>query len=73
MSTLTKRWNGAHWTNTQSTLQPGVTFGFLSGVAAVSPGYAWAVGEAINQNHRSITLIEKWDGTSWQQVTSPNP
>jgi hypothetical protein len=33
----------------------------------------WAIGEAINQHHRAITLIEKWDGTSWQQVPSPNP
>jgi len=70
---LTKRWDGAHWTNVPSTLQPGVKLGFLSSVAAVNTDYAWAVGHAQDQNHRTITLIEKWDGTSWQQVPSPNP
>jgi len=70
---LIERWNGVHWTTVPSKLQPGVTFAFLSGVAAVDPRNAWAVGEALTQNHPPITLIEKWNGTSWQQVPSPNP
>jgi hypothetical protein len=66
-------WDGVHWTAMPSRLQPGVTDPTLSGVAAVQPGYAWAVGYAHNYNYRPITLIEKWNGTNWQQVTSPNP
>ena len=66
-------WDGVHWTAIQSRLQPGATDPTLSGVAAVQPGYAWAVGYAHNHNYRPITLIEKWNGTSWQQVPSPNP
>ncbi len=66
-------WDGVHWTAMPSRLQPGVTDPTLSGVTAVQPGYAWAVGYAHNQNYRPITLIEKWNGATWQQVPSPNP
>src|SRR5262249_34359414 len=31
-------------------------------VVAVDPRYAWALGD----------LIEKWNGTSWQQLPNPN-
>ena len=54
-------------------VQPGVTDPTLSGVVTVQSGYSWAVGYAHNHNYRPITLIEKWNGTSWQQVPSPNP
>jgi hypothetical protein len=70
---LIERWNGAHWTIPPSTLQPGVHEAFLSEVAVVDARNAWAVGEATNQNNQHITLIENWNGTSWQQVPSPNP
>ena len=38
--------------------------------------YAWAVGEATlrpRSQDKHITLIEKWNCTSLQQVPSPNP
>jgi len=70
---LIERRNSARWTTLPSKLQPGVHGAFLSGVAVVDPHYAWAVGEALQQNHPPITLIEKWNGTSWQQVPSSNP
>jgi hypothetical protein len=50
--------NSARWTTLPSKLQPGVHGAFLSGVAVVDPHYAWAVGEALQQNHPPITLIE---------------
>jgi hypothetical protein len=69
---LMERWNGVRWTVIPSRLRPGVTDPELSGVAAVNPRYAWAVGQAVKQNDRHITLIEKWDGTTLQQVQSWN-
>jgi hypothetical protein len=71
-ASLIERWNGANWTTVPSDLQPGVTFASLYGVAAVGSQSAWAVG-FVNQNGQHLTLIEKWNGTSWQQVPSPNP
>ena len=70
---LIERWDGTRWTAMTSGLRPGVTGPTLDGVAAVHPSYAWAVGDAYTQGNRSITLIEKWNGSAWQQVPSPNP
>jgi hypothetical protein len=44
----------------------------LEGVTAVSPSLAWAVGLKYGAAGISRTLIEKWDGTSWTGVPSPN-
>ena len=43
----------------------------LYGVAAISAGNVWAVGEYfVGVNTR--TLIEHWNGKSWKIVPSPN-
>lgn len=70
---LIERWNGVRWTVMPIRLQPGAMDPTLSGVAAVNSRYAWVVGYAHNKNDRPITLIERWNGTSWQQVPPPNP
>jgi hypothetical protein len=43
--------------------------GVLTGVAATSASNAWAVGTDGNGH----TLIARWNGTTWTQVSSPNP
>ena len=43
--------------------------GQLSAVAAVSARSAWAVGVT----NRRRPLIERWDGTTWSRVISPDP
>ena len=69
---LTERWNGVRWTTVPNRLQPGVTFAYLTAVAAVDPRYAWAIGDGDQyQNH--ISFIERWNGTSWHQLPNPNP
>ena len=46
--------------------------GTLSGVAALSPASAWAVGTgSLCPGHRQTTLIEHWDGRAWTPVPSP--
>jgi hypothetical protein len=47
--------------------------GGLSGVAAITGKDVWAVGGSGNQLAGGQTLIEQWNGTQWQIVTSPNP
>jgi hypothetical protein len=65
---LTERWNGVQWTTVPNKLQPGLTgYLYLTSVAAVDPRYAWAIGQGLHGS-----FIEKWNGTSWQQLPSPN-
>ena len=45
---------------------------FLLGVTCGSASECWAVGYYYNDNVISQTLIERWDGTSWTIVNSPN-
>ena len=45
------------------------THSYLSGVAAVSPSDAWAVGVGYNGGSSTQTLIEHWSGSSWQLVS----
>ena len=44
----------------------------LRGVTCVSASECWAVGYYYNDNVISQTLIERWDVTSWEIVSSPN-
>ena len=74
LQTLIERWNGTSWeiasspntSTTQSNLLYGVTCGPASDCWAV--GY-YIVDAVSNLNQ---TLIERWDGTSWAIVNSPN-
>ncbi|HMA34655.1 MAG TPA: S-layer homology domain-containing protein [Chloroflexia bacterium] len=44
----------------------------LDGVAVAGPNDAWAVGYAANANNVEQTLIEHWNGSTWDLVPSPN-
>ncbi|HEY2443021.1 MAG TPA: hypothetical protein VGI31_07805 [Streptosporangiaceae bacterium] len=70
--TLILHWNGTSWARIPSP-NPGVKNSFLSSVSADSATDAWAVGDYQTSSFAIKTLILHWDGTSWTQVTSPNP
>jgi hypothetical protein len=68
-------WDGSAWTLV-ATPNPADASGghdILSGVSCVSATDCWAVGEygASNIQHRTLAL--QWNGSSWSQVTTPNP
>jgi hypothetical protein len=73
LQTLVLHWNGTRWTRVPSP-NPGGNSNddALTGVAARSPGDAWAVGWFYNDTGQR-TLIEHWDGERWARVHSPNP
>jgi hypothetical protein len=50
----------------------GIT-GEFNGVAAVSPGEAWAVGYSGVLDQDAKTLIMRWNGKKWSAVTDPKP
>jgi len=71
--TVVLHWNGTRWAQVASP-DPGpapVQDG-LSGVSAVSPGDAWAVGQS-GLLGKPKTLVLHWNGTAWTQVASPDP
>lgn len=68
---LVEQWNGTSWS-----VVSGPTVGsssYLEGVTQV-PGSSnlWAVGNYLNSSAGTQTLIEQWNGTSWNVVSSPN-
>src|SRR5262249_19259213 len=70
--TRTQRPNRFSWQKVSSP-SPGLNYNFLSGAAATSASNAWAVGSYDSGTGRNAGLIERWNGTSWKQVPSPNP
>ncbi len=64
--TLVEHWNGSSWSIVPSVNNG--TYNHLRGVAAVSPGDAWAVG-----TDGTYPLIERWNGSSWSIFASPEP
>jgi AAA ATPase-like protein len=75
-NSLALHWNGTSWTKT-TTPSPGGDSGFtlLSGVTAISPANAWAVGYSATSlsSGTGQPLVLHWNGTNWQQVASPSP
>jgi hypothetical protein len=72
--TLIEHWNGSAWKIVPSANPAGpLRSHYLAGVAAVSAGDIWAVGFYDNGGGLgSRTLIERWNGTSWKVIKSPN-
>ncbi len=69
--TLIEHWNGTTWQVVASP-NPGATDNSLQAIAAVNATNIWAVGLYQNSSSPSQTLIEHWNGTTWQVVASPN-
>ncbi len=70
--TLIERWNGTVWSIAASPNPPGQTLATLTGVTCSSSTSCIAVGNYSTKSW-SRTLIERWNGTTWAIVTSPNP
>jgi hypothetical protein len=68
---LIERWDGSSW-SVVSTPNLGSYGGTLGAVAAASANDAWTVGTYLDAGGGPAQpLIERWDGTSWQVVSSP--
>jgi hypothetical protein len=72
IKTLIERWNGRAWAQVASPNPGGAHGSFLYGVAATGSSSAWAVGY-FSTGKTIKTLIERWNGRAWAQVTSPSP
>jgi hypothetical protein len=70
--TLAMRWDGTQWNVVKSPDVEG-NDNLLNGVSVLSPSEAWAVGSSLDASFSGRTLVQRWDGTSWSIVPSPNP
>ena len=64
--------NACKWSIVSSPNVPNTSNGLI-GVAAISANNIWAVGGSGTQTSIGLTLIEHWNGTQWQIVSSPSP
>ena len=74
--TLALHWNGTVWSpvTTPNATWAGADFFTLEDADAVSANQVWAVGYAEDfASLKSTTLIERWNGSTWSIVPSPNP
>ena len=72
-STLVERWDGKSWSIVASPSPSGATRSLLEGVACSSTASCFAVGTVETADSDQTTLVERWDGTDWSIIDSPNP
>src|SRR5581483_11216779 len=72
--TLIEHWDGTSWSIVSSPNTGATHYNYLYGVECSSDSDCWAVGSFWDPDGPFIiqTLIERWDGTSWAIVSSPN-
>ncbi len=70
-----EKWNGSAWSIVASPNKTGSTIGsnILGGISCVVSNFCMAVGYYTQTGgHPEQTLVEKWNGTAWSIVASPN-
>jgi hypothetical protein len=71
---LAQRWNGTSWNIVPSPTPPGSLGASLSSVKTFATNSAWAVGaHSTSAAPSTRTLAQRWNGTSWSVVPTPNP
>ena len=69
---LIEQWNGTSWSIVSNPIA-GSDDNYLFAVSAISANDVWAVGNYYDPaSGNELTLIEQWNGTSWNIVSSPN-
>jgi hypothetical protein len=69
--TVIERWDGSSWAIVSSPNTLPTQDNILNGVTCVSASECWAVGY-YNNGSAAQSLIERWNGTSWAIVGSPD-
>jgi hypothetical protein len=70
--TLIERWNGSAW-RLVSSPSPGTTDNGLVAAAAPDRTHVWAAGYRTSSPGSTRILVERWNGTSWRVVSTPDP
>jgi hypothetical protein len=71
--TLVERWDGKEWSLVASPNVPGAVYNGLGGIAVVNANEMWSVGDSESApTYATRTLVERWKGSQWSIVSSPN-
>jgi hypothetical protein len=70
--TLAERWNGTKWSIKHTPNLTGGSDSVLLGVSCASARACTAVGD-YNNGTDTVTLAERWNGTKWSLLHTPNP
>lgn len=70
--TLAEHWDGSAWTIVPTVNPKEKNENQLTDVTALFSNEAWAVGYYQVSATSILTLIEHWDGTTWQLAANPN-
>ena len=70
--TLIEEWDGGSWVLVDSPSTGATQTNYLNSISCEKPTLCWAVGEYHGSAGAYQTLVERWDGTSWVIVGSPN-
>ena len=70
--TLIEHWDGTQWRVVASPNAVTIGENTLTSVDTLSTTNAWAVGSSRTNTSRK-SLTQRWNGTSWTIVSSPNP
>jgi hypothetical protein len=68
-----ERWNGSEWTIASAPNPEGATEARLDGVSCPTTSACVSVGSYVPSGGSRKTLAERWNGSSWSVLSSPNP
>jgi RHS repeat-associated protein len=72
--TFAERWNGSTWTITTTPNPVGATKGIsLNDVSCPTTSFCLTVGVYREGSNPLKTLVERWNGSAWTVLSSPNP
>lgn len=66
-------WNGTSWSLMAPPVPAGALSSELLGVSCSTPTDCTAVGTYQNSSGIRVTLVERWNGSTWTVQSSPNP
>ena len=69
---IANRWDGTRWSR-MSIQNPGTDGNQLFAISCPDTAFCMATGTTSNRAGTQFTLTERWDGTAWSVVASPNP
>ncbi|GAC1583062.1 MAG: hypothetical protein NVS3B24_21550 [Candidatus Dormibacteria bacterium] len=72
VDTLVEHWDGRAWTVTPSPNPAPGANSFMFAVRCTASARCWAVGTSYSSRTPNHTLVERWDGSQWTLVSSPN-
>jgi hypothetical protein len=71
-SSLVEHWNGSYWSIMTRPNPTGSTFTSLAGVSCPSTTSCFAVGSYGGNGPAPKSLLERWNGSTWGVMNSPN-